>query len=53
MIVNLAPADLPKEGAHYDLPIALAMAAIGAMPRDAMDGVVAFGDDQGGMARVS
>ncbi len=21
--VNLAPADLPKEGSHYDLPIAL------------------------------
>src|SRR3954451_21182202 len=31
--VNLAPADLPKEGSHYDLPIALGlMAAIGAMP---------------------
>ena len=29
--VNLAPADLPKEGSHYDLPIALGlMAAIGA-----------------------
>ena len=29
--VNLAPADMPKEGSHYDLPIALAvMAAIGA-----------------------
>ena len=23
--VNLAPADLPKEGAHFDLPIALAL----------------------------
>ena len=23
IIVNLAPADLPKEGSHYDLPIAL------------------------------
>ena len=22
--INLAPADLPKEGSHYDLPIALA-----------------------------
>ncbi len=45
LIVNLAPADLPKEGTHYDLPIALAMmAAIGAMPRDALDGVVAFGE---------
>ena len=25
--VNLAPADLPKEGSHYDLPVALAMMA--------------------------
>jgi magnesium chelatase family protein len=31
--VNLAPADLPKEGSHYDLPIALGlMPAIGAIP---------------------
>ena len=30
--VNLAPADLPKEGSHYDLPIALGlMAAIGVL----------------------
>jgi hypothetical protein len=30
--VNLAPADLPKEGSHYDLPIALGlMAALGAV----------------------
>lgn len=37
MIVNLAPADMPKEGTHYDLPIALAMmAAIGALPHDAL-----------------
>ncbi|WP_246685652.1 TrmH family RNA methyltransferase [Methylobacterium sp. WL103] len=35
--VNLAPADLPKEGSHYDLPIALGvMAAIGALPADAL-----------------
>lgn len=35
--VNLAPADLPKEGSHYDLPIALAvMGAIGAIPADAL-----------------
>jgi magnesium chelatase family protein len=32
--INLAPADLPKEGSHYDLPIALGlMAAIGASRR--------------------
>ena len=30
--VNLAPADLPKEGSHYDLPVALGlMAATGAI----------------------
>src|SRR5215470_10558734 len=35
IIVNLAPADLPKEGSHYDLPIALGLpAAIGANARD-------------------
>src|SRR5690606_33262536 len=34
IVVNLAPADLLKEGSHYDLPIALGiMAAIGAIPR--------------------
>lgn len=45
LVVNLAPADMPKEGTHYDLPIALAMmAAIGALPHDALDGVVCFGE---------
>src|SRR5258708_16394805 len=30
--INLAPADLPKDGSHYDLPITLGlMAAIGAI----------------------
>jgi len=43
--VNLAPADLPKEGSHYDLPIALGlMAAIGAIPPDALDGHVVLGE---------
>ncbi|KAA5600443.1 YifB family Mg chelatase-like AAA ATPase [Blastochloris sulfoviridis] len=43
--VNLAPADLPKEGSHYDLPIALAlMAAIGAIPSDALDGFSVVGE---------
>ncbi len=43
--INLAPADLPKEGAHYDLPIALGlMAAIGAIPVDAIEGFVAIGE---------
>jgi len=43
--VNLAPADLPKEGSHYDLPIALGiMAAIGAIPQDALNGYLALGE---------
>jgi magnesium chelatase family protein len=43
--VNLAPADRPKEGSHYDLPIALGvMAAIGAIPADAMDGYLVLGE---------
>src|SRR6516165_1188837 len=43
--VNLAPADLPKEGSHYDLPIALGlMAAIGAIPHDALDGYTVLGE---------
>jgi len=45
IIVNLAPADLPKEGSHYDLPIALAlMGLIGAFPADALDGYMALGE---------
>jgi magnesium chelatase family protein len=43
--VNLAPADLPKEGSHYDLPIALGlMAAIGAIPPDALAGMTVLGE---------
>lgn len=43
--INLAPADLPKEGSHYDLPIALGlMAALGAIPGDALDGFVVLGE---------
>jgi magnesium chelatase family protein len=45
IVVNLAPADLPKEGSHYDLPIALGvMAAIGAVPPDALQGFTVFGE---------
>ncbi len=43
--VNLAPADMPKEGSHFDLPIALAlMAAIGAIPADALEGFTVLGE---------
>ncbi|MFN3643723.1 MAG: YifB family Mg chelatase-like AAA ATPase [Gemmobacter sp.] len=43
--VNLSPADLPKEGSHFDLPVALALlAALDILPRDAIDGVLALGE---------
>ncbi|WP_371037649.1 YifB family Mg chelatase-like AAA ATPase [Rhodosalinus sp. FB01] len=43
--VNLAPADLPKEGSHFDLPIALALlAALEIVPADAADGTIALGE---------
>ncbi|MGB6271258.1 MAG: YifB family Mg chelatase-like AAA ATPase, partial [Pseudolabrys sp.] len=43
--VNLAPADVPKEGSHYDLPIALGlMAAIGAIPHDALNSFTVLGE---------
>src|SRR5262245_17449867 len=42
--VNLAPADLPKEGSHYDLPIGLAlMVALGALSPDAVENFAAIG----------
>lgn len=45
IIVNLAPADLPKEGSHYDLAIALALlAAIQAIPADGLEGLAAIGE---------
>ena len=43
--VNLAPADLPKEGSHYDLPIVLAMmACMGAMPFDQLQAYCVIGE---------
>ncbi len=43
--VNLSPANLPKEGSHFDLPIALALlAAIDVLPRDAVEGILALGE---------
>ncbi|MBZ9938049.1 YifB family Mg chelatase-like AAA ATPase [Mesorhizobium sp. BR1-1-16] len=45
VIVNLAPADLPKEGSHYDLPIAMAlMAAIGALPGERLSDYLVLGE---------
>jgi magnesium chelatase family protein len=43
--INLSPADLPKEGSHFDLPIALALlAAIGVVPAEEVEGAVALGE---------
>ena len=43
--VNLSPADLPKEGSHFDLPIALCLlAAIGATDAESLSHFVAVGE---------
>jgi len=43
--VNLSPADLPKEGSHFDLPIALALlAALGIVPKDRVEETVSLGE---------
>src|ERR1700741_1106446 len=43
--VNLAPADLPKEGSHYDLPIALGLlAAMGVLPASELAAYTALGE---------
>ena len=43
--VNLSPADLPKEGAHFDLPIALALlAALEILPREELAETLSLGE---------
>ncbi|NDR55923.1 YifB family Mg chelatase-like AAA ATPase [Aliiruegeria sabulilitoris] len=43
--LNLSPADLPKEGSHFDLPIAMALlAALEIVPADAVEHCVALGE---------
>ncbi|WP_424985538.1 YifB family Mg chelatase-like AAA ATPase [Microbulbifer sp. S227A] len=43
--INLSPADLPKEGSHFDLPIALSLlAALDIVPCDVIEGMVALGE---------
>ena len=43
--VNLSPADLPKEGSHYDLPVALAiLSAMAVLPSDALEATVVMGE---------
>ena len=43
--INLAPADVVKEGAHFDLPIALGLlVAMGAVPADSVVGHMVLGE---------
>ena len=45
IVINLSPADLPKEGSHYDLPIALGLLAVmGVLPASEMARYVALGE---------
>jgi magnesium chelatase family protein len=45
VLINLAPADLLKEGSHFDLPIALGvLAAMEVIPREDMAGFAALGE---------
>ena len=43
--INPAPADVVKEGVHYDLPITVGLlVAIGPVPADAVDGAFVLGE---------
>ncbi len=43
--INMSPADLPKEGSHFDLPIALALlAALDIIPLEEAEQTVALGE---------
>lgn len=43
--INLSPADMPKEGSHFDLPIAIALlAAIDIIPQETAERCVALGE---------
>jgi magnesium chelatase family protein len=45
VLINLAPADLAKEGSHFDLPIALGvLAAMDVLPREEIGGFAALGE---------
>lgn len=45
IIVNLSPADYPKEGSHFDLPIALALLiAMGVLPQEDLLTFIALGE---------
>ena len=43
--INLSPADLPKEGSHFDLPIAMALlSALEILPHEEISETVALGE---------
>ncbi len=43
--INLAPANLPKYGAHFDLPMAIALLVIsGQLSQEALDGILFAGE---------
>ncbi len=45
ILINLAPADVQKEGSHFDVPIALAMlVALGFLPADQIENHLALGE---------
>ena len=45
LAINLSPADLPKEGSHFDLPIALAvLSALGVIAPDFLNRYVVLGE---------
>lgn len=45
VLINLKPADLLKEGSHFDLPLALGvLAAMDVLPRDEIAGYAALGE---------
>ncbi len=45
LTVNMAPADLAKEGSHYDLPIALGLlAAMDVIPKEELAAFVVLGE---------
>jgi magnesium chelatase family protein len=45
ILINLKPADLLKEGSHFDLPLALGLlAAMDILPRDEIAGYAALGE---------
>jgi magnesium chelatase family protein len=45
IIINLAPADIVKEGSHFDLPIAIGLLiAMGVLPQDELENFITLGE---------